>query len=442
MRYILIIVVLMLSFNLFSEEKGAVSDIRANEILEYGIDSEVSSLLKELPASPSGDIYIKLEERYKKLKSPSSKIEFINYIAKTKNCPESMIDLIYEDASKENADRSLITASLMTFSKVGSKRESDFILKKLEDNDIIIKSAATDAISVMKRAEFSEPLLERLNDTSSDREPLSDDIKGKLIIFFGENKTKEAVPYLQTIISNKNNNKFMIINGMVALLKIGDISSLPQIEENLNDGDSRVQEYAAYSISSFENSAVIPILNKMLMNNNEAIRINALKGIVLNKDTSSIPIVLYKMKNDPSPKVKEEAFATLLCLGNSGIEEIKKLYSDKRFSASNINVISRSVAAKPDSDNVPFLLDIYMRGDKKEREQIAKNIVGSRSNLVDPIISELLKSEDYLIRLGGLKAVANIENSSLWGEVEDIASNDKVQVVKTNAQKYLETNLR
>jgi len=440
MRFFLIIFFIFIDICLFTEERNTASDNRVNDILQYGIDSEVSALLKELSAFPSSDIYNKIEERYKGLKSPILKIDFINYIAKTRNPPQSMIDLVYEDATKENADRGLITTAIIAFSKIGSKREGDFVLEKLDSSDNIIKSSAADAISQMKRDGFGNQLLERLDDESSDKEPLSDDIKTRLIIFLGENKIEKAIPYLKNIISNKNNNRFMIINGMIALLKMGDLSALPQIEENLNSSDVRIQEYAAYTIGSYENSAVIPILHGMLMNNNENVRINGLKGITLNRDITSIDIVVYKLKNDPSQKVREEAFTTLLCLGSKGIEKIKEIYHGKKFSHSNLTIMSRSVAMKPDSENVQFLLDIYGSADKREREIIAKNIVAAKSNLVDPIISLILESDDYLIRLGGLKAVYNIENSSLWGKVENIANNDKMETVRRNAKRYLEMN--
>ena len=148
--------------------------------------------------------------------------------------------------------------------------------------------------------------------------------------------------------------------------------------------------------------------------------------------------IVYKFKNDPSKKVQDEALMTLLYFGEKGIDRLRDIFKGRKYNYSQLFTISKAVTTKPNQANVDFLLRIYLELDKKEREIVAKNIVNASSNLVDPIIKELLKSDDYLLRIGALRSVSTIENSTLWSEVENIAKNDPVEVVRVNAKKFLD----
>ena len=74
---------------------------------------------------------------------------------------------------------------------------------------------------------------------------------------------------------------------------------------------------------------------------------------------------------------------------------------------------------------------------KTGKEIIAKNIVKSQSNLIDPLINELLSSPDYLIRLGAINAILSITDTTLESRLKEISENDTVATVKKTASKVL-----
>jgi len=176
----------------------------------------------------------------------------------------------------------------------------------------------------------------------------------------------------------------------------------------------------------------------MLLHNNENVRIYAIQGIYLNEDFDSLTPIVYKFRNDPSKKVQDEALMTLTYFGEKGIDILRDFFVGKKYNSNQIFIISKAVTLKPNPKSVEYLLRIYLDLDKKDKDVVAKNIVNSSSNLVDPIVKELLKSQDYLVRIGAIKAVYTIENSSLWSDVEDISKNDPIESVKMNAKRFLD----
>ncbi|OHD07287.1 MAG: hypothetical protein A2086_05460 [Spirochaetes bacterium GWD1_27_9] len=422
-----------------SDNTTDTASSKINDTLQYGIESEIVDLLKDIGQSPNEYIYQKLFERYNDALLLDTKIALTDFFSNSKNLPQFVSDRLFSDASSDLLDRRLETSLLNFLGKTGGIKEGNFLLSKLDSSDNIIKNITADAIGKMKVPELGQLLLQRLDDADKIEEKfLGPDIKAKLIIFFGENKSLEAVPYLKKIITDKTSDKYLVMFGMVSLLKIGDVSSIDIISENLKNEDPKIQEYAAYAISSFKNKEALLPLKKMLLHNNESVRYYACKGIVLNEDYDSISNLFYKFKQDPSKKVQEEALSSLILFDEKGIERIKDFMKGKKYNYTHIGIISAAVAKKPTVYCVAYLIGIYQSTDKSGKDIIARNVVSAKDNKIDPIIKELLGSEDYLIRIGALKAVYQIENSTLWETVEAISKNDPINAVKLNAKRFLD----
>jgi HEAT repeat protein len=440
-RNLFLILILVISIlKITTEEKIDTKDIlnKYKDTLLYGIDDEIIKILAELGNNPKTDFYPLLIQRYKELTLPETKIAFINFFSDCENLPDEIVNLLYEEAKNDPENIKLNSTLLSFLGKKGKLREGLLLIDRLKSSNSLIKITASDSLSNIKDQEIIKPLLDRLKIADeSDDMFLDQDIKSRLIIALGKLKAKDASDYLKKILTDSLDEKFVIMYTMTSLAQIEDKSAIPLIKKNLGSDDVKIREYAGYSLSLYKDPSVVPILQNMLKNNREKIRIYACQGLVLNNDTSSIKILSYKFMNDPSNLVRKEAIASLLYFGLPGINAIKEEMKDKEYPSSLIYYISDAVCKKPDNSNVDFLLTLYEKADKNNKEIIAKSIVNGNSNLLDPIISKLLDNENYLIRLGALKAVYNTKNSTLWAKVKIISENDKIDAVKNAAKKYL-----
>jgi hypothetical protein len=413
--------------------------LKTADILNYGIESEIMQLLKDLGTNPRSDLYPKLLERYSGAMSVDTKVAFIDFFALCKNAPQAVVDRMYSDASSDMLDRRLETSLDSCIGSIGKKREGELLLKKLDSDDVFIKGIVADSLSKMKVPELAQEILKRIEDSDKIEDKyLEPEIKSKLVLFFGENKSPEAVPFLKKVISDKASDKYMVMYSMVSLLKIGDTSSIKLISDNLGSENVKIKEYAAYSISLFKNAEALPYLRKMLLDSNENIRVCGCQGIALNEDVDSVQVVLYKFKNDPSMKVRNEALVTLVNLGQKGIDAVKDTLKGQKLSESMLAYLCDSVAKKPNAKSVEYLVNLFNVGDKNQKDLIVKYSTNAVSNLSDPLILLFLNSDNYLHRIYGIKLAYQVQNSTLLTKIGDIAANDKVQMVRDNAKKILD----
>lgn len=408
------------------------------DVLEYGIESEVVELLNTLSTDISAKLFGLLEKRYEKSSLSATKVAFSQYFSQCKQIPVEILDKLYRDANSENTDRQLRIKLFYTLAKHGGEREGRFLIEKLDDYDKLVTKAASDALSRMKEAVIVEPVIDRLklSDTSDDKF-LPVEIKSNLVLALGEFNSTQSIPYLREIVKDNTNHKTMIMYAMYSLAKLGDTESVNIINDKLNSNQVKIQEYAAYAISTFKDPAVIPVLSKMFLHNNAKVRVYACKGAVLNQDLSSIPVLKYKFKKDPADAVRKEALLSLNYFGEAGIKELKKLATKEKANPYFLAVISEAVARQPDEVNVGFLTGLYKDANKRNKELIAKTVVKSSSNKIDPVFALLLESSDYLIRIGTIQAVYRLEDSGLWGKVEELSKNDPVKSVRDIAKKML-----
>ncbi len=454
-RFLFAAIFLFLSLLLFGETKDndknkdkskekektvTTKDIldRYRDTLKYGIVDEVVDVLKDLGKNPKEDFYPLLIQRYKDATLPATKIALADFFSNCENLPDQVVNLLYEDA-KKNPENVKLNSTLLTFlGKRGKVREGLLLIDRLKSSNNLIKLTASDSLSYMKDPQIIKPILDRLKlSDESDDMFLDSEIKSKLIFALGKLKAREAGEYLKKILVDQTEDKFVIMYTMTSLAEIQDTSSIDLIAKYLTNDDVKVREYAGYAISLFKDSKVVPILENMLKNNREKIRVFACRGLLLNNDLAAVKILTYKFQNDPSELVRKEATETLIGFGGPGINAIKDAMKDSKYSSLIVYNISQAVAQKPSVESVNFLLSIYDKADKDNRDIMAKNIVTGDSNLLDPAISKLLDSTDYLIRLGALKAVYGIKNTTLWPRVKTMSEKDGSDAVKNYAKKIL-----
>ncbi len=417
------------------------SDI-IREILQFGIDSEVVGMLSELGNSPDDDILRTVLARYESSNLVTTKVDFVKYFTKLKEAPQFVVDRLYQDASDDFVDKQLQIALLSCFGKIGGHREGQYMLRLVDSDDRMLSYTASQGLSDMKVPDLVPDILARLkeSDENEDRR-LSNDAKSRLVLALAQSNTPEVLEYLRGVANDIFADKFTVAYAMDALAKLGDTESISLLEQNLGHSEVKVQTSAAHSLSLFESPNVLPILNKMLLHNNENVRISACEGLALNKDKTAVKSLSYKYRRDPSAKVKTAALNALVQMDGEGVAELRQIFDKQKMSSGYLNGLTEAVARYPTSQNVAYLNELYSdavnKKDKKLIEAIANKIIYCESNLADPIIDQMLDSEEYLIRMGAIKGIANMKDSTLIPRLQSIAENDTVKVVQDYAKKVL-----
>ena len=412
------------------------------EVLQFGIDSEVTALLSEIGASPDDDILRTVLARYDAANLITTKVDFVKYFTKLKDSPQFVVDRLYQDASDDFVDKQLQIALLSCFGRIGGQREGQYLLRCIDSDDRMISYTASQALSDMKVPELVPDILARLRESDEDEDRrLSNDVRSRLVLALGQSDSPEVLEYLRSIANDIFADKFTVAYAMDALAKLKDTESISLLEQNLGHSEVKVQTSAAHSLSLFESAEVLPILNKMLLHNNEMVRVSACEGLALNKDKSAVKSLSYKYRRDPSAKVKTAALNALVQMDGEGVAELRQIFDKQKMSSGVLNGLTEAVAAHPTQQNVAYLNELFTdavtKKDKKLIDAVANKIIYCTSNLADPIIDQMLDSEEYLIRMGAIKGISYMSDSTLLPRLQTIADNDPVRAVQDYAKKVL-----
>ncbi len=417
------------------ENNNDTSPIR--ELLEFGIDSEVITKINELPVNLPDDILNLLLERFNK-GSFQLKIAVINYLSKMESPSQAIIDLIFNEANQDIFDRNYRISLYNALGKIGGVREGEFLLQKIDDFDPFVANTAADALSKIRDQALGTIILARLKASDEDAaRVLTPDIAGKLILSLGEMRSIEAVEYLRSIVNDNLRDKFLVGYSCYALGKIGSIEAIEDIVKAIDHPELIVQSYASNALSLYQTPEVIPALERMLRSNNETARSFACAGLKNNRSVGSLRILMYKFVNDPAPAVRKSALEAILSFGEPGVTAIRERVRGAAITEAVVSQLSEAVIKSANTDSVAFLIEIYNESNKTKRDIIARNAVRCPDNAIDPLIRLLFRSEDYLVRLGAVRSVTFIKNTTLWDDLRAVSSGDQVELVRRAAANIL-----
>ncbi len=413
-----------------------ISDVK--ETLTYGIEAEVLNFIKSLNEPLSDEYMTLIVNRYNNSVLTETKIGMINYFVRCNTISENIVSSLFNDAQSELIDRQIKANIFYALAKHGNEEHYNYLFKQLDSDDKVVLSSASNAINRIKNKSVAPLILKKLQDATNDPEiVMQADVRNNLILSLGALEYKEAAPYLREILKDDPTDTFLVMYTMFSLAQLADIESIPLIRKRLTSSEKKIKDYAAYSLSSFKDISMLDIYKDMLLHNDATVRVYGCRGVVTNQFTSLIDILLYRFNKDPDNNVKNEALKSLVLLKNDGITAIKETMKNKKYNYSHYYVVSETLIKDPSQENIDFTLELYKSADKTGKEIIAKNIVKSQSNLIDPLINELLSSPDYLIRLGAINAILSITDTTLESRLKEISETDGVATVKKTASKVL-----
>lgn len=461
-RYNLYILSLLIYSLIFPQLISAVektkddneTEFTVKETLLYGIESEIQNFIKEQKAELSEEYMNILYERFISSVLMQTKIELVRYFTNCENLADNIKTYITSEATNESTNKELRMIEFSFLAKHGGQNSINYLIKQLSKDDIITQQNAASALAKATDNSAAKLVLDYLkstdsniiNDTTDDTDTiseddenieLSDDIKTILLKALGEWKYQPATDYLKQLLESDISGKFVKMYAISSLAQIGDLSAVELMREKLGDEDVKVREYAAAALATFENTAVLSIYMDMLRHNDAKIRVYACQGIAKNKDTSKIDLLLYKFKKDPDASVKNEALWTLLSMGNTGINPLKEALGKKKLSPATLSSIAVGTVKTPSAENVSFLKELYENTDKTGKKAIEKIVYRTQSNLLDPILELLLKSDDAETRLAAAGTLKKIPDTTLVNRLKDLKENDSSAAVKRTAANTL-----
>jgi len=304
-----------------------------NETLDYGILKERLDALNRINLIKNKKLLKQLAKKLEKMLTTEFdaeiKMKTIYMLGelKDKNAIENIAKLIDDDSEDVRI------AAVYALKTLEAKSKKDILIKKLKKQDLSKDSNFTQSL-IETLGEFKATELIDFAEKSIKSNKTSKLNRQTFVLFLGKQGDKKAGKFLTELYSDPDENKLIRAYSINSIAHIKYKKAIPEIKKLLKEIDNykfkKRKKYfnlAMYSVSALVklgDKSALPRLINSLRSNNTRLRVRAIRLLKELKEKSSIDILKYKMKYDPSEKVQKEAKLALKEMGVKIDEEKDK----------------------------------------------------------------------------------------------------------------------
>ncbi len=200
----------------------------------------------------------------------------------------------------------------------------DTLIKKFKEQDLSennnLIEALVQTLGELDAPEITGYVIESIKDTQT-----TNSNRQLLVLFLGNVKSQEAKDFLVELLKDSHENKRIRAYAANSLGRIGDPSVATHINKVIDEIETypfkkrktfyNLHIYCVAALVKLGDESAIPRLENALQSDNAVVRLRAIKLIQELKNKRTIDILKYKMEYDPSPKVQKAAKEALKEMG-------------------------------------------------------------------------------------------------------------------------------
>ncbi|MBI9108747.1 MAG: HEAT repeat domain-containing protein [Spirochaetales bacterium] len=388
------------------EKKDEIQSLNEErrEILKYGIDSELISLLAKLQDEENKELSADVGAIYASTLNPDIMKAAVEYF----------ISIEYPDAvpsaekilgNWEDQNYDTLSSALRYISEYPGKDSEQLISKLLDHENKSLASAAIAAIGKCGSEETAQLLLDYLDD-----DEFPDELKPSLIRALGDMESESALDTLIEILEDVDEEKSWRWTACEALGKIRHEDALPAINKALIDKDTYLRAYAIKALAGFDSAGVEETIIQALRDSFWRVRVAAAEALGKKKSIDSVGILIYKAKKDPENNVKLAAIAAIGEIGGrEGLDFLQDIYS-KNTTAQSIRTKAAEIIIEKDLQaSLEIIKKVVAEEWEKDSSVILSYTCKFLSKAEHPglkeIFARMLDHNDVAIKIYGVRGV-------------------------------------
>ncbi len=419
-----------------SEEIESINKER-EDVLRYGIDSEVISLLKTLKSDEDPALAEIVSEIYARTLNPDVMNEAVNYF----------ITIEYEDAfdaaekriiNWEDEDYDVLYPSLQYLSHFHNEKTEDLILPLIDNQNKQLASTALSTLGKCGTEKSAEILLDMLDDESYHEE-----LKPTILKTLGDIKSEIAIDTLIDILDDIDEEKSWRWSACEALGKIAHPDALPSIKTALKYKDTYLRAHAVRALTNFDDESVEDILIESLRDSFWRVRVSAAEALGERKSNDAVDILIYKAKKDPEKNVK---LAALKALGKinepSSLDVIRDLYKKHTTPQSVRNQAAEIIINNDISNSIECITEVLSEEWERDKSPVlsytCKFLSKTKEPNLEPLFERMLGHKDVAIKIYGIRGIQLNGFSSLKEKLEKLTEEGNNKSVRKEALSAVE----
>jgi len=421
-------------------EDNTISLRRERErTLAFGLNSEVSGLIKEFIASKDlsyNDHVLKLFSNTKSDQILRDIIELYT-VLKSNNLTNQVIEKIKD---RDYETRSVIVAGIRYISEIKAVKENqELFLELLNDNQREYRIEAIKALTATGNKNYSKSLME-LYETED--EP---SVRLQILLDIGKLEDPATAEFLKDIASDKYLERTYRQYAINSLGYLKDENSFDDLVAAYKEDDPLIRIYALSAIAKYDKKEANAIILESMRDENWRIRKQAITDAGERKSKDFVQILIYRVDKDPVEDIRMTSLTALSEIGGKeAFDFIRSKAMDARASVKMRHHAFTLAVNKDTANSLTMIETIFEKessaSNKAFLESLTSELCKVEYSGLSPFFEKMLDSSSVVIRIAGLRGIRLNKISSLKDKVKAIAEDQKqATAVKNNALATLES---
>jgi HEAT repeat protein len=387
-----------------NKEKIASQNEDRRDVLNYGIDSEIISLIADLKDEENKILSPNVADIYADTLNPDiMKVAVDYFISIDYSDAVPAAEEIIENWEDENFNT--LSSALRYISEYPNDNSEDLISVLIDHENKSLASAALAAIGKCGSEKTADLLLDNLDD-----DDYPEELKPSLIRALGDMKSEGAIDTLIEILDDIDEEKSWRWTACEALGKIGHPDAMPAIENALLDKDTYLRSYAIKALAGFDEDGVVNTLIQALRDSFWRVRVSAAESLGERKSTEAVGILIYKAKKDPENNVKVAAVKALGEIGGTeSFDFLRQLYAKSTTVLSLRSKAAEILVEKDLQASIDSIKKVIAEEWEKETSAVLSYTCKYLSKAENPALKEffskMLDHNDVAIKIYGIRGI-------------------------------------
>ncbi len=438
MKKILCLVsILLYSLVIFAEETEQSEIERQKEVLLFGLESEIASLIDDQTRDKDDTFEKEITEVFNTTQSSTIKEKVVRYFIALEDpaITDYAIEVLEDPLGYKSA---LVNAVFAYVTELDIKEALPAIVEIIKtENETFFYSAIT-ALGELGSNEEAVLLTDYLDHDF----PLAQ--KQALVQALGKLQAIETWDTMVELAEDVNENTYMRSYAAEAIGNMKKTESIPILVKLFDESDPIVRGAVVTGLQNFNDPQAHAVILSAFRDNNHGVRLKAIEAAKELKLTDAVPVLMYRAKNDPDTNVKIKSYEALAIFGTAKSNDfLVSLIEDPRASNAAKIQAAKSILEHQFSAGISAVVKEATKtltddAKKPLRYELGKILSKYESGSISDICLLYLESTDVATKGIGLDMFSRNFFGSARAKVDAIAADEKDSANQRKAKLVLE----
>ncbi|UER67954.1 HEAT repeat domain-containing protein [Borrelia sp. BU AG58] len=394
---------------------------QVRDSISYGLDVQVIEIVKRLKRSGDGEYNSLLENRLQKTFNIDLKVAILDLFLSLKHKGGADVaNYILTNYEAMRYPTNLINGAILYLKELGSKDDLKKILVDiLENKEGNIVAMAAHYLGELSAIEYSKNIMGVYNKYSG-----NDGVRSAILIALGKSNAFEYENKIYEISMDSHETPTIKASAIRALsyLVPEKVTENAELYLQGSNNNSNIKIAIIEALSRDVSLKSKEVLQDFLRDSDETLRVRAVNAIKGHGDVSAKEALVYKVRGDPSFKVREASGKALIDM-SSGYQEIKNIILEPTIENNFKLTMFSYLLDKNKGFAFLVALDLLKRENINKPSKILTDVavlLAARKGNFDDFYSKIINSKDVDLRNLAIKGAVYNKSSALRGRLKEI----------------------